>query len=155
MQGQQSVEPLVASLNRYKKFIDLELIHDSSEDFLYRQKGQLKLDNTVLEEFLPRLVGNHFSERIEERGLIIGPASALAQLRFDSDRRSDSAGGGMKVRAKDHDFAVARPLFLRSSHHEDFSDALDERTQLAYVAAEIRPIWTKRCSKKPVRPLRI
>ena len=138
LQGQQSVEPLVASLNRYKKFIDLELIYDSSEDFLYRQKGQLKLDNTVLEEFLPRLVGDRFSERIEERGLIIGPASALAQLRFDSDLRSDSAGGDMRVRTKDHDFAVARPLFLQASHHEDFSNALGERTQLAYIAAEIK-----------------
>lgn len=138
LQDQQSVEPLVASLNRYKKFIDLELIYDSSEDFLYRQKGQLKLDNTVLEEFLPRLVNNQFSERIEGRGLIIGPARALAQLRFDSNLRSDSAGGAMKVRAKDHDFAVARPLFLQASHHEDLSDALGERTQLAYIAAEIK-----------------
>ena len=136
--GRQSVESLVASLNRYKKFIDLELIYDSDADFLYRQKGQLKLDNTVLEEFLPRLVGNQFSQRMEGRGLIIGPANALAQLRFDSDLRSDSAGGGMKVRAKDHDFAVVRPLFLQASHHEDFSNAFSERTGLAYIAAEIK-----------------
>ena len=138
LRGQQSVEPFVASLNCYKKFIDLELIYDSDEDFLYRQKGQLKLDNTVLEEFLPRLVGNQFSERIEERGLIIGPANALAQIRFDSDLRGDSAGGGIEIRAKDHDFAVVRPLFLQASHHEDFSNARGERTQLAYIAAEIK-----------------
>lgn len=50
--GRSLVEPLVMSLNRYKKLIDLDLIFDSKNDFLYRQKGQLKLDNSVLEEFL-------------------------------------------------------------------------------------------------------
>ena len=136
--GQQSIESLVALLDRYKKFIALDLIYDSDEDFLYRQKGQLKLDNTVLEEFLPRLVGHQFPEHSEVCGLTIGPANALAQLHFDSDLRSESSGGGMKVRAKDHDFAIVRPLFLQASHHEDFSNALSERTQLAYIAAEIK-----------------
>ena len=47
---------LVDLLNEYKLYIDLNLIYDSEEDFLYRQKGQLKLDNTVMEEFLPILI---------------------------------------------------------------------------------------------------
>ena len=51
--GEQLVEPLIASLNRYKMLIDIDLVFDSANDFLYRQKGQLKIDNTVLEEFLP------------------------------------------------------------------------------------------------------
>ncbi|WP_287279473.1 MULTISPECIES: hypothetical protein [unclassified Okeania] len=51
-----TVEKLVAATNKYKSFIELDLIFDSSENFLYRQKGQLKLDNTILEEFLPQLV---------------------------------------------------------------------------------------------------
>lgn len=42
---------LVDQLNKYKFYIDVDLIFDSTEDFLYRQKGQLKLDNTVIEEF--------------------------------------------------------------------------------------------------------
>jgi hypothetical protein len=46
---------LMEALNDYKQYIELELIFDAAEDFLYRQKGQLKLDNTVLEEFLPYL----------------------------------------------------------------------------------------------------
>ena len=35
--GVKLVEPLVASLNRYKMSIDLDLIFDSQNDFLYRQ----------------------------------------------------------------------------------------------------------------------
>ena len=43
-----AVEKLVSATNRYKRFIELDLIFDSSDNFLYRQKGQLKLDNTIL-----------------------------------------------------------------------------------------------------------
>jgi hypothetical protein len=51
-----TVEKLVEATNRYKRFIELDLIFDSQDNFLYRQKGQLKLDNTILEEFLPQLI---------------------------------------------------------------------------------------------------
>ncbi len=44
-----TVEKLVEITNKYKRFIELDLIFDSTENFLYRQKGQLKLDNTILE----------------------------------------------------------------------------------------------------------
>ena len=37
--GDEVVEPLVESLNRYRKWIDLDLIFDSTENFLHRQRG--------------------------------------------------------------------------------------------------------------------
>ena len=136
--GGELVESLVTSLNRYKTSIDLDLIFDSQNDFLYRQKGQLKLDNTVLEEFLPRLVGRIFPDRLANRGLSLGPMKGFAQLRFDSNLLNTTAGGGMTVRSKDHDFALARPLFIKASHHEDFHESREESTYLAYVATEIK-----------------
>ena len=136
--GEQLVEPLTASLNRYKKAVELDLVFDSAHDFLYRQKGQLKLDNTVLEEFLPRLVGRVFPDGLANRGLILGPTNAFSHLRFDSNLLNKTGGVGMAVRSKDHDFAVARPLFLKASHHEDFLELDEERTHLAYLAAEIK-----------------
>ena len=42
-----TVEKLVEITNKYKRFIELDLIFDSTDNFLYRQKGQLKLDNTI------------------------------------------------------------------------------------------------------------
>ena len=33
------------------------LVFDSEYDFLYRQKGRLKLGDAIPEEFLPRLAG--------------------------------------------------------------------------------------------------
>ena len=55
----------VGLLNNYKNYIEVDLIFASSEDFLYRQKGQLKIDNTILEEFLPLLVNGVFREKIK------------------------------------------------------------------------------------------
>lgn len=136
--GRDLADPLVALLNRYKMSIDLDLIFDSENDFLYRQKGQLKLDNTVLEEFLPRLVGRVFSDRLADRGLSLGPTKGFSQLHFDSNLLNMAAGGGMVVRSKDHDFALARPLFIKTSHREDFYEPQVRSTHLAYVAAELK-----------------
>lgn len=136
--GQSVILPMVSSLSRYKTFIDLDLVFDSRENFLYRQKGQLKLDNTIVEEFLPRLVRRVFADQLADSDLIMGPVTAFSQLRFDSDMANITAGGGMAIRAKDQDFAMARPLFLKASHSRDFEDALETKTHLAYVAAETK-----------------
>ena len=137
-EGDEAIKPLVASLNSYRKWIDLDLIFDSEEDFLHRQRGQLKLDNSVLEEFLPILVRRRFSESIGAANLIIGPTNAFSQLSFNSDILNPTSGGGMTVRSKDQDFALALPLFLKASHSQDFSDSQTSRTNLAYLAVEVK-----------------
>ena len=136
--GQDLVEPLVDSLNRYKTAVDLDLVFDSSEDFLYRQKGQLKLDNTVIEEFLPRLVDRVFADCLAGQSLLLGPTNAFSHLRFESGVLDTMPGAGMVVRSKDHDFAIARPLYLKSSHNPDYSQSTEAHTGLAYLAAEIK-----------------
>ena len=136
--GDDLVEPLVASLNHYRKWIDLNLIFDSPEDFLHRQRGQLKLDNSILEEFLPWLVRRRFAEQIADTGLSLGPTNAFSQLSFDSDPFNRTNGGGMTIRSKDHDFAVALPLFLKASHNQDFSNSQEVITNLAYLAVELK-----------------
>ena len=136
--GDNLVDALISLLNGYKLSIDLDLVFDSTNDFLYRQKGQLKIDNTVLEEFLPRLVGGVFSDQLAQRHLMLGPTNAFSQLRFDSSLLSTTEAGGMALRTKDHDFSMARPLYLKASHKEDFSESMETKTHLAYVAAEIK-----------------
>jgi hypothetical protein len=46
--SKQMLHTLLKLLIDYKNYIDIKLIFDSPNDFLYRQKGQLKLDNTIL-----------------------------------------------------------------------------------------------------------
>ena len=136
--GEELVQRLVKSLNCYKNWIDLDLIFDSQNDFLYRDKGQLKLDNTILEEFLPILVSGCFPDCEAFHELHLGPTNALAQVYFDSNLQNTKVGGGMTIRTKDHDFALARPLFIKSSHNRNFNDFREETTYLAYVATEIK-----------------
>jgi len=56
--GEVKVRRLVELLNQYKDYLEVELIAKQGSDFLKRQKGQMKLDNSVIEEFLPYLVDN-------------------------------------------------------------------------------------------------
>src|SRR5258708_40166899 len=70
----KQVAKLVAHLNEYRLFIDLDLIFASTSDFLYRQKGQLKLDNSVIEEFLPIFLTTALKDIFRDHDLSFGPA---------------------------------------------------------------------------------
>jgi hypothetical protein len=54
--GEQRILDLVELLNAYKLKIEVDLIMGSSDSFLYRQNGQLKITSSILEEFLPDLI---------------------------------------------------------------------------------------------------
>jgi hypothetical protein len=99
-----TVKELVEATNAYKTCIELNLIFDSPEDFLYRQKGQLKLDNTIIEEFLPHLMIG--SLRLPERGFEFGPQKSFAGLSFDSNLIEVGSSGHAILRAKDQDFVL-------------------------------------------------
>lgn len=92
-----SVEKLVDATNKYKAFIELELIFDSPEDFLYRQKGQLKLDNTILEEFLPQLMLRGLS--LPAGTFEFGPQKTFSGLSFTSSLGNTGQGGHASLRS--------------------------------------------------------
>lgn len=130
---------MVALLNEYRNYIDVDLVFDSPNDFLYRQKGQLKLDNSVIEEFLPHLVGNAIVlPELTPIGTALGPTSSFSAAYFNSSLDALRPGGGLAVKTKNQDFAIAKPLFLRSSHYPDFKDAATQATFISYVAAECK-----------------
>src|SRR6266550_2450236 len=132
------VREMVRLLNAYRMHIDIDLIFDSDADFLYRQKGQLKLDNTVLEEFLPWLVIKSLGTRLDGKRLLIGPANCFAAVRFESNVGNVRAGGGMTLKSKDQDFAITRKVYVKASHNPDFTEAVQSETAIAYVAAECK-----------------
>ena len=106
---------LVRATNAYKRFIELDLIFDSKADFLYRQKGQLKLDNTILEEFLPRLVDERLVPGLcNVKGLTSGPQACFAGL-YVGPISAPIQQGGIFVKIKNQDFAVGRQLFIKAS----------------------------------------
>lgn len=54
--GDNRIEEMTTLLNGYKDYLEVELIAKQGSPFIKRQKGQLKLDNSVLEEFLTYFV---------------------------------------------------------------------------------------------------
>jgi Bpu10I restriction endonuclease len=138
-EGDLTVVPqMVSLLTSYKRYIDLDLIFDSEDDFLYRQKGQLKLDNSIIEEFLPILVTTVFRESLKNKNLSFGPTQCFSALRFESTLRSSPVGGGMSVRSKDQDFAISRKIFIKASHDKNFSESVSNEANIAYVTAECK-----------------
>lgn len=99
---------LVSALNEYKRHVEVELIFDAEDDFLYRQKGQLKLDNTILEEFIPHLFDSKLIPGLSRiKNLSAGPHSSYGGMSFASPFLPLSEGG-VYLKFKDQDFAVAK-----------------------------------------------
>jgi len=132
------LEKLVALLNEYRLWVDVDLIFDSDDNFLYRQKGQLKIDNSVIEEFLPRLVHPSILPEIKGFDVAVGPAKCFSALYFESSLDVPQPGGGMTIRTKAQDFAISRKLHLRAAHGPNFEDAVTKDVFIAYVVSECK-----------------
>lgn len=138
---EELIAGLVGLLNNYKYFIDVELIYDSPEDFLYRQKGQLKLDNTVIEEFLPIFVKKCLEKKFGICELTISSQIPIfSSVYFQSSLSSPGIGGGIQVKTKDQDFSMSRTLYIKSSYSPDFREAETAKviTHLGYVLSELK-----------------
>lgn len=134
---ERCVSVAIGLLNQYRSFLDLEVVFDSDDDFLYRQKGQLKLDNTVLEEFLPHLVSRVFPQISES--FSIGPHSCFAALYFSSTIGTATGGPGAQARTKDQDFTISKRLYLRASFDPEHTTAVDRlEANLGYLCAECK-----------------
>src|SRR3990172_7979189 len=107
---------MVTLLNEYKLFVEVDIIFDREDDFLYRQKGQTKLDNSIIEEFLPHLVSKCLMKDADDTNLSLGPTTAFSAIYFASSLDAPEIGGGITVRTKDQDFAIAKRVYLKASH---------------------------------------
>lgn len=131
-----TVQRLVDATNRYKLSVELDLIFDSPGEFLYRQKGQLKLDNTILEEFLPQLFYRGLN--LADGTFELGPRKTFAGLSFSSSLASPGIGGRPTLRGKDQDFVLGKRLHMMTSFHKDFHEAERIESHLGYVCAECK-----------------
>lgn len=127
----------VQLLNDYRLFLDLEVIFESSDDFLYRQKGQLKLDNTVIEEFIPHLVLKVLGPLVSE--FQIGPQPCYSALFFSSTLSTAQLGPSMRVRTKDQDFTISKKVYLKASFDREFQKDIESvSTCVGYLCAECK-----------------
>lgn len=141
VKGQSTSEivgKMVELLNQYRNYLDIDVIFDSDEDFLYRQRGQTKLDNSVIEEFLPHLIDRCVLKDIDDESLQLGPMRAFSAIYFTSTLDAPQVEGGLHVRTKNQDFAIARRVFLKVSYTSDFDQAETHDLCIAYVATECK-----------------
>lgn len=132
---------MVSLLNDYKYYIDVNLIFDSHDNFLYRQKGQLKLDNTVLEEFLPIFVRRCIVKEMGRCDVNIGSQiPTFSSVYFASSLSTSGVGGGLNVKTKDQDFSMSRTLYLKSSYSPNFEtlQTMEVVTHIGYIIAELK-----------------
>ena len=135
------IENMVSLLNDYKLYIDVDLIFDSTEDFLYRQKGQLKLDNTVIEEFMPKFVRKCIEHECGTCDVEVGSQTpTFSSVYFESSLSNPVKGGGINIKTKDQDFSMSRKLYLRSSYDPNFKKekTVTLETHLGYVLSEMK-----------------
>jgi len=135
--GDDGVDEAVRLLNEYRLFLDIDVIFDSEEDFLYRQKGQLKFDNSVVEEFLPHLVSRVFPDVCAD--FAVGPQSCFAAVYFTSTLRTAKGAPGAQIRTKDQDFTISKRLYLTVSFDRDRAEGVDRlEANLGYLCAECK-----------------
>lgn len=138
---EELIENMVTLLNEYKLYIDVDLIFDSPEDFLYRQKGQLKLDNTVMEEFLPIFARKCIEKEFGRCEFTIGSQiPTFSSAYFASSLSTPGIGGELNIKTKDQDFSMSRPLYLYSSYSPAFEKDKTKKvpTYLGYILAELK-----------------
>lgn len=95
---------VIESLNIYKKYIDLNVIYDSEHNFLYRNKGQLKLCNTIIEEFLERVLSARFG--LPRNNLEVGSIRCVSSMFFDVFDEKEP----IKTVNKDQDCAIVKNI---------------------------------------------
>lgn len=133
---ENAVKKLVEITNKYKHFVELELIFDSPGNFLYRQKGQLKLDNTILEEFLPHVIYRGLKGL--DDSYEFGPKKTFSGLSFLSSLGNPGQGGEPSLRTKDQDFILGKKLYLKTAFDKDFTNYKLLESHLGYVCAECK-----------------
>jgi hypothetical protein len=139
--GQDRVRDMTRLLNEYKDFLEVELIAKNGSAFIKRQKGQLKLDNSVIEEFLVHLVTDKILTRLPSFKMEIGPQTAFMSLAFTP--ASLSALGekpSVTLKEKDTDFALGKTVHFQFSTEASFPSKLTTQGKLvlAVLAAECK-----------------
>lgn len=138
---------MIELLNVYKHYIDVSLIFDSQQDFLYRQREELKIDTTIIDDFLPRLIYKTMYSDLVGTQLEIGPVNHYSSTYYNNIRKVDGDNGELAVKTKSQGFAISRKLYLQSSHNPNFLQAQVIELNLAYIIGEFQSALNKNSLK--------
>jgi hypothetical protein len=144
--GEERIIEMTSLLNGYKDFLEVDLIASKGTAFLKRQKGQLKLDNSVLEEFLIHLVSPNILNNLPDFDLESGPQTAFMSLAFRPSNISNLNGKPEVIlKVKDQDFTIGKEIHYKFSSDLNFSNqkTVNGRFHLAVLSAECKINYDK------------
>ncbi len=143
--GDRRVEEMTSLLNEDKDFLEVDLIAKKGSPFIKRQKGQLKLDNSIIEEFLIHLVSDDILKGLP-KGIETGSQTAFMSLTF----RPSTIEGLIKepeivLKQKDQDFTIGKSIYYQFSPNEKFDKKVTANGKLflAVLAAEVKVNYDK------------
>lgn len=146
-EGKSKVNEMVDLLNEYKNFLEVDLIAKRGSAFIKRQKGQLKLDNSVLEEFLVYLIDPSIINGLpDDFEIEKGPQTAFMSLSFrPTGMNSLSKKPDVVLKVKDQDFTIGKSIYYKFSSEPSFDQATTSEGSLylAVLAAEIKVNYDK------------
>jgi hypothetical protein len=144
--GTIRIREITALLNEYKDYLEVNLIATKGSEFLKRQKGQLKLDNSVLEEFLIHLVHPSILNNLPSFDLETGPQTAFMSLAFRPSSISNlNEKPEVILKLKDQDFTIGKTIHYKFSSDAAFNTqkTIDGKFCLAVLAAECKINYDK------------
>ena len=144
--GKQRILDMTRLLNGYKDLLEVEIIARRGSAFLKRQKGQLKLDNSVMEEFLIHLVDRRILTALPSFDLEVGPHTAFMTFSFRPSSINDLRGKPeIVIKAKDQDFTIGRTLHYQMSPDLTFpnTDTAKGELFLSVLSAEVKVNYDK------------
>lgn len=144
--GEQRVREMTALLNEYKDYLEVDLIATKGLPFLKRQKGQLKLDNSVMEEFLIHLVHPSVLNNLPNFDLEPGPKTAFMSLAFRPSSISNlNEKPEVIIKVKDQDFTIGKTIHYKFSPDGDFNTkkTFGGKFHLAVLSAECKVNYDK------------
>lgn len=143
--GDKRVEEMTSLLNEYKDFLEVDLIAKKGSPFIKRQKGQMKLDNSIIEEFLIHLVSDDILKGLP-KGIETGSQTAFMSLTF----RPSTIEGLVEqpeivLKQKDQDFTIGKSIYYQFSPDEKFDKKVTANGKLflAVLAAEVKVNYDK------------
>lgn len=143
--GDKRVEEMTNLLNEYKDFLEVDLIAKNGSPFIKRQKGQMKLDNSIIEEFLIHLVSDDILTGLP-KGIETGSQTAFMSLTF----RPSTIEGLVEqpeivLKQKDQDFTIGKSIYYQFSPDEKFDKKVTANGKLflAVLAAEVKVNYDK------------
>lgn len=142
--GKDRVKEMVDLLNWYKDELEVGMIMKRKSRFLRRQRGQLKLESSITEEFFVKLIHPYIIQGLGDvTQVVIGPAKTYMSISFFPSGVGELSEKGIHpvLKQKDMDFMIGKKVFYQFSTGQGLfrKQASSEGTfTVSLVAAECK-----------------